>query len=80
MPMVFTLQSEALEWAEETAEKNLDYAKSEKDRIEQAEQDALLVSFLPLPQNGQLNLKSARLKLTYVTSGRARADFRLDQT
>lgn len=42
MPMVFTLQSEALEWAEETAEKNLDYAKSEKDRIEQAEQDALL--------------------------------------
>lgn len=40
MPVVFTLQSLALEWTEDKASQNLEYAQNEKSRKEEAEREA----------------------------------------
>lgn len=40
MPLVFTLQSLALEWTEDKAAQNLEYAQNEKSRKEEAEREA----------------------------------------
>jgi len=40
MPVVFTLQSFALEWTEDKAAHNLEYAQNEKSRKEEAEREA----------------------------------------
>lgn len=42
MPMAFTLHALCLEWAEEKAEHNMDFARTEKERIAQEEADAEL--------------------------------------